>query len=380
MAYNNGLVGPYDWSTVTQNGFAPATALWFTEQYPLVTRLQRKATSAITVYAVDDAYRARSTTANAAVANNTVTSLTLTDASFFLVGDVVLHESEKYLITAINTAANTATITRGYQNTTAAAHNNSTTISLIGNTRTGGEVDQDAVTRTLDANATYCQTVQHPWQVAGSLDSASPSMAIPAGFGSWREYVKFKAMGEAYRDFEVSMYRSGAVALAADTTRPAMAGLENRLSTCKSTQPTNYSAYKPSDFVRDIMAAPGGQGGKVDVIVCSNEYRNGFAIWGMNLEQVRWNDPVFGVDFQDLVCPGLGGATILFSPLLPTYTAIGLTSQEVSMYWKRAPASYDRGRRGDAFEGDVIGEGTIVVNNEAHHAWVSGVTAFAKQA
>jgi hypothetical protein len=378
MPFNNGLVGPYDWATVTTNGFAPAAALWFTEQYPLVTRLNRAPENSILVYAVDDAYRARTVQA-AAAANNAQTAITVTDSSFFLDGDVLLHESEYYVVTGRNTAANTITVTRGYLNSTAAAHNNNTAISLIGNTRTGGEVDQDAVTRTLDATATYCQTVQHPWQVAGSLESSSPAMAIPAGFASWREYVKFKAAGEVMRDFEVSIYRGKANALAADTTRPMMLGLENRLSTCKTTSPTNNSAYKPSDFIRDIMAAPGAQGGKVDVIVCSTDYRTGFTIWGMNLEQVRYNDPAFGVDFNDLICPGLGGATILFSPLLPSFTAIGLTSQEAQMRWKRAPMSYDRGRRGDAFEGDVIGEGTLVVNNESHHAWVSGVTAFAKQ-
>jgi hypothetical protein len=36
-----------------------------------------------------------------------------------------------------------------------------------------------------------------------------------------------------------------------------------------------------------------------------------------------------------------------------------------------------RGSRGDATEGDFIMEGAIEVDNEAHHAWVEGITAFA---
>jgi hypothetical protein len=49
------------------------------------------------------------------------------------------------------------------------------------------------------------------------------------------------------------------------------------------------------------------------------------------------------------------------------------------MAWAREVFDKPRGSRGDAIEGDIIGEGSVVVNNEAHHAWVQGVTGFAKQ-
>jgi hypothetical protein len=35
-----------------------------------------------------------------------------------------------------------------------------------------------------------------------------------------------------------------------------------------------------------------------------------------------------------------------------------------------------RGSRGDAVEGDWIAEGAIEVENEQHHAWLEGITAF----
>jgi hypothetical protein len=35
-----------------------------------------------------------------------------------------------------------------------------------------------------------------------------------------------------------------------------------------------------------------------------------------------------------------------------------------------------RGNRGDMLEGDWIMEGAVEVVNEAHHAWVDGITAF----
>ena len=58
-------------------------------------------------------------------------------------------------------------------------------------------------------------------------------------------------------------------------------------------------------------------------------------------------------------------------------TAICLCDPEVRIRLKRPMIDKPRGSRGDAFEGDIIMEGAIELDNEAHHAWVTGVTAFA---
>jgi hypothetical protein len=379
MATNIGLVGPYDFDGVIKPDFFTAMRITWLDQYPLMARVRETATNAVTVKAVDDAYRPNSTTFNDANnTNNAATSLIVSDASTFLVGDVVQIDSELCLITAINTTSNTLTITRGHAGSTAAVHNNAAVVYLISNTRTGAEVDQDAVTRVFDASLTYPQTVQHPYQIGGSTEASSGNMGIPGGFASMVGYERAKCAEEVMRDFERACYYGKGLALAADTTRPMMTGLINRISTNKSTQPTNYSGYKPSDFVRDLLTAPAGYGGKVDTLILSTEYRNAFAIWGLNLTQVRAGDTVLGNDFTTMVCPELA-ASVHFSPLLRAYTAIGLQSNELAFAWKRRPFDKPRGSRGDAVEGDIIGEGCLVLNNEAHHSFVYGVTAFAKQ-
>ena len=67
------------------------------------------------------------------------------------------------------------------------------------------------------------------------------------------------------------------------------------------------------------------------------------------------------------------------APLLAGTTAIAINTDEVAIAMKRRMFIKPRGSRGDAEEGDVIMEGAIDVENESHHAWVSGITAFAIQ-
>ena len=379
MARNVGLVGPYDLDGVIQPDFFTAMQIEWIDAYPLMARLPMATASGVTVKAVDDAYRANSTAINDANnITNSATSVIVDDSSFFLVGDVVQCESELMLVTATNSTANTITVTRGYASSTAVVHNNDVAIFLIANSRTGSEVDQDASTHIFDAALTYPQTIQHPYQIGGSTEASSPNMGIPGGFASMVGYQRAKTAEEVMRDFERACYYSKGVALAADTTRAAMNGLIYRLTTNRVTSPTNASAYKPSDFVRDVMTAPAGYGGRVDTLLLSTDYRNAFAIWGLNLTQVGVGDTDLGNNFTRLVSEDLA-ATVYFCPLLRSFTAIGLQSNEAYFAWKRRPADYPRGRRGDAIEGDVIGEGTLVVNNQAHHSFVTGVTAFAKQ-
>lgn len=382
MAYNVGLAGPYDYLGVVRSDFFAAAAIYFADFAPLVTRLRNVPTAAIAVKAVDDAFRPRvMALEDAAGVNNTVTTFTVLDASSFLNGDVIQVESELALVTAANMTANTITVARGYAGTVAAAHATGTVVNLVSNTRTGAEVDQDALTRVLDTSETYPQTVQHPYQIGGATEASSRNMAIPSGYASLVGYQRAKAMRELVYDFELSCYYGRALAPASDSTRPMMRGLRQRLTTNAVTDPTGKTAYKPSDFERDVISPILSAGGRPDVVLVSNEYRVGFAVWGISLTQLRPGDNQLGINVttwqpQSSIA---GGALVIYSPLLRPYTAIGLSSDEVYMAWKREPNDKPRGSRGDAVEGDIIGEGCLVANNEKHHTFVTGVTGFAKQ-
>lgn len=67
------------------------------------------------------------TTLNGAIASTTVTSVTVTDAALIDAGDMLQVDSEWLLVT--DKSGNVLTVTRGYRGSTAATHDNSTTVS-----------------------------------------------------------------------------------------------------------------------------------------------------------------------------------------------------------------------------------------------------------
>jgi hypothetical protein len=379
MAYNVGLTGPYPFDADIKPSLFAAAVNFYPNRTPLVSRLPNYPTNANVIKAVDDKYRASKTTINQANGiTNSDTSVILTDATFLTVGDVLNLGTEAVQVTAVDATNNTVTITRGYGGSTAAAHANSLATYLIATAATGADVDLSANQRQFDTTLTYPQTVQHAYQIGGSLEGKSGNAAIPMGMSSFVSYQVAKATMEVLDDFERSIYYGVPQAISSNTARPMMCGIANRLTTNKTTSPTNASAYKPSDLERDLFQTAYAGGGQPDLMVCSTDFRQGFTVWGVNLLLLRPGDTAFGIDIEVWQSPVVN-AKIIFAPLLRSGTAFCLTSEEIYMAWAREVFDKPRGSRGDAFEGDIIGEGSVVLNNEAHHAWVEGVTGFAKQ-
>ena len=79
---------------------------------------------------------------------------------------------------------------------------------------------------------------------------------------------------------------------------------------------------------------------------------------------------------QDREGAFLDDVTIVEAPLLRPYSAFCINTDEVYTRWKRNIFWNQHGSRGDAVEGEWISEPSIQVENEPHHAWVEGITAF----
>ncbi len=148
------------------------------------------------------------------------------------------------------------------------------------------------------------------------------------------------------------------------------------LTANQTTNPVNAGAYKPTDLIRDTLQQCRINGGDPDVLLVSSNFMTGLATWGMAVQKIDAGVNVFGTPIDVFEAPFLGGVSIIEAPLLNPSTAICLTSSEVRMRMKRNEFWNPRGVRGDAYEGDWIAEGAIEVDNQAHHAWVEGITAF----
>jgi hypothetical protein len=348
---------------------------WFVNRTPLISRLPKLPTGAPQFLVTNDNYRPRSNPMNnGGQLSSSATSLVVSDASIFDLGDVIQIEQEYCLVTATSSSTNTLTITRGYAGTTAANHNDLLPVYLVSNSRTGAELNITSVSRIPQAVTQYCQTVQHAYQVGGALQADSNYVA---GFATPLDRDRMLAMQHVMDDFESACYYGKGVPLSASTSRPLMKGISSLIQTNSTSSPTNAAAYKPSDLVRDTLQACFNGGGNPTILLVSTDFLSGFAVWGHAAMRLNAGSNVFGTPIDLFEAPFLSGISIIPAPLLRPGTAICLSDPEVRVRLKRPMIDKPRGSRGDAFEGDIIMEGAIELDNEAHHAWVTGVTAFA---
>ncbi|QEH38656.1 hypothetical protein OJF2_72620 [Aquisphaera giovannonii] len=346
---------------------------WFVNRTPLVSRLPKLPTGAPQFLITNDNYRPRSNPMNnGGTLASAASTVTVADGSIFDTGDVVQIENEYILVTAIS--GNVLTVTRGYAGTAAASHNDALPVYLVSNSRTGAELNIQSVSRIPQAVTQYCQTVQHAYQVGGSLQS---DVNYATGFATPLDRDRMLAIQHVMDDFESACYYGKGVGLSASTSRPLMKGIFSLLQTNNVASPTNAAAYKPSDLIRDTLQACFNGGGNPSVLLVSTDFLSGMAVWGHAAMRLNAGSNVFGTPIDLFEAPFLSGISIIPAPLLRPGTAICLSDSEVRIRLKRAMIDKPRGSRGDAFEGDIIMEGAVEVDNEAHHACVSGVTAFA---
>jgi Family of unknown function (DUF5309) len=354
---------------------------WFVNRTPLISRLPKLPTGSPQFLITNDNYRPRSQVLGTAISDTTGTTLTITDATEYDVGDVLMIDTEAVLVTAA-VSGTTLTYTRGYNSTTAATHLSTARAYLLGNTRTGAEINITSVSRIPQAVTQYCQTVQHAYQIGGALQADANYVT---GFATPLDRDRMLAMQHTLDDFESSCYYGLGIVIGATATRPMMVGLAGGTTASPTgliksnfvAGPTNAAAYKPSDLVRDTLQAALNGGGNPTVLLVSTDFMSGFATWGHAAMRINAGTNVFGTPIDLFEAPFLSGISIIPAPILKPGTVICLSDPEIRIRLKRAMIDKPRGSRGDAFEGDIIMEGAIELDNEAHHACVTGVTAFA---
>lgn len=374
-AYLQGIQTAFSNQSQVRNDIYAVTSNWFINRCPLVTRTPRVPVGSTTFTIVKRGFRTRTASIGGPVAVSD-TSITLSDASPFMNGDVLeLASGERVEITSDpNLATNSVTVRRGVEATTASVGSIGDSVRLISNSRSGAEINQNGVAQLPVGTAQYCQTWQHPVQIGGSLQ-ASTSYSAPGAYTPF-DQNKMIALQNLMDDMEVSSYY-GRGEDPAVVSRPKQKGLRTLIQTNLVSAPTNAGAYKASDLIRDTLQACRANGGNPDVLLLSANFMSGLATWGLAAQRIDAGVNVFGTPINVFESPMLGGGVaIIEAPLLKPFTAICLTSCEVRMRMKRNEFWQPRGSRGDAFEGDWIAEGAIELDNESHHAWVEGITAF----
>lgn len=347
---------------------------WFANRNPLTTRIPHVPVGSTTFKIVTRNFRPRAYTLGAAIADGVVTTITLNDATPLMAGDVLELISGERVEVATVDSGTTVTVIRGVESTTGAAQANGTAVYLIGNSRTGAEVDQIAAAMGSTGVDQYCQTFQHPVQVGGSLQAETEYVAAGPARTPFDQF-KMDALQNLMDDMEYSTYYGKGQAPSAGG-RQKQKGLRALVGNLVTT-PTNAGAYKATDFVRDALQSARQNGGQPDTVFMSSNFMTGLATWGHQVQRVDAGKNMFGTPIDLFHAPFLTGVNIIEAPLLKPFTAVAVTSSEVRMRMKREVFWNPRGVRGDAYEGDWMAEGAIELDNPGHHAWVEGITAFA---
>ena len=374
-AYLQGIQGSFDNQAQIRNDIYVVASNWFVNRCPLVTRIPRLPVGSTTFTLVSRTFRSRTAAVAAAIAAGDG-QIALSDVSPLMNGDVLeLASGERVEIVADpNLVANTITVRRGAEGTTPGTGAVNDTIRLIGNSRTGSEINQNGVALRPVGVPQFCQTWQHPVQVGGSLQATRAYQTSP-GVRTPFEQNKMDALQNLMDDMEVSSYY-GRGEDPATASRPKQKGLRTLLMSNNVATPINAGAYKATDMIRDTLQQCRVNGGDPDVLLVSSNFMTGLATWGQAVQRIDAGVNVFGTPIDIFEAPFLGGVSIIEAPLLKPYTAVCLTSSEVRMRMKRNEFWNPRGSRGDAFEGEWIAEGAVEVDNQAHHAWLEGITAF----
>lgn len=145
-------------------------------------------------------------------------------------------------------------------------------------------------------------------------------------------------------------------------------GIQDQLKTNRALEPDCANAYRLCDLIRDTIEACVVNGGSPSVLVVSPDFMRAFAMWGVSLARIEAGDNTFGLPINVFETSFAPGTLVVVAPLLGKGTAMCLSAHEVGIEFIQPFTDC---------EGVVSVEGAVAIANESHHAWVSGVYAFA---
>jgi len=360
----------------------------FINECPLITMLPRERADGQVYNTIVYDVRPRTYTLTVAVSTTGQTTFTLSDASPLQVGDVLRlvkndgSAVEHVEVTADpNVGANTIVVRRARGNTTATTNDLSgnTTITLIGNSRTGAEGDQTATRSIRTPYAQAVQTFEFPVHV-GRVANATSNTRLPNGISNVFSLEQKVKMTELMRDEEYSAYYSLYEAPAATGDRAKQRGLRQWVGLGNNLKTTGGGSYTKLNFLADTVQKCIVGGGNPDIALVSNDFMFGLSTWSVGLQQFSdpRKTPFLGIPIKEFEAPFLGHPVVIVpSYQLNSGTVFVGTSSDMKVRYIEEESFAPRGRRGSALEGDFYADTCIEVGHPNWHSWVEGITGWA---
>jgi hypothetical protein len=303
----------------------------------------------------------------------TDTDFVVDHGSRFRVGDQIQVEGseELLLVTAVNT--NTLTVVRGYASTTAENLADNQVINILGNAALEGAEKPNARFTNRVRCGNYTQIFTATAEVSGT-DMAARQI----GLVDEMDYQKQEKLRELIRDLESTVINGGQPASnpqGGDTARRTMNGIIQHLSsnvfhTGDAGFPTgtDLDEAKVNYVLRKIWEISSGN---VDLIVVGGFQKRKINAFCGDSRSYGASDTTF-TDMVSIYESDFGICRIITTRWLPQDAALFLDSSRVSVLPLAGRSFYFKplASVGDYECGEVIGEYTLELKNEAAHGLI----------
>lgn len=315
---------------------------------------------------LEDDYAPLSQAANQGTTITTnATTLTVTDASIFQDGHVILIDAEYMWVSAVDVTNNTITVTRTFGGTNA-THVTTSTIQIVGMARLEGD-DADYIgLQSITVPYNYSDIFQKALKMSGT-----ETVIDEYGYEDVFAYQANKAIPELMRLVESSAFHGVRAAGSASTPR-SMGGLGTYI-TDNTVAAGGAIAKTHVDALAEKIRLDGGM---PDLFVLNPAIANDLRtiLDSSSFVRMTQENSVFGMQAIETVRTQYGQLQLVESLWCPSSTAFMLDSRKVGYYELRPFGWAPLAKTGDSRKAEVVGEFSLCVANDKAHGKITGIT------
>jgi len=304
------------------------------------------------------------------------TSFVVDNGERFRVGDQVQIEGSRELMLVTGINSDTLTVVRGYGGTEAENLADNQVINILGNAALEGADKPEARFTNRSRCGNYTQIFTGSVEVSGTDMAASQ-----LGLADEMDYQKQERLRELLRDLENTVINGGRVAAnpqGSDVVRRTMKGIIQSLRT--NVMKDGDSGF-PSNDVLDENAINHilrqiweNSNGKIDLIVVGGYQKRKINAFAEESRSFAANDTTF-TNMISIYESDFGVCRIVTSRWMPQDAVLLLDSSRVSVLPLAGRSFHFKplASGGDYECGELIGEYTLELKNEAAHGLIRGL-------
>ncbi len=305
------------------------------------------------------------------------TSLEVANADRFRVGDQLRAEDAEELMLVTGVGAGAITVVRGYGGTTPEAVASGDTLNILGGAALEGQDADEARFTVRTRRGNWAQIFSKTVLVSGS-ELAVRHLAVADEL----DFQKTKALRELLRDLENTVLNGvapAADAQGAETVRRTMNGIVPQLATNRFVPgqegfPTgaDLDEEKLNTALRLIWDQSSGH---VDLIVVNGYQKRVISQFGSDARAYAADDPRFTSQVA-VYESDFGVQRVVLSRWVPRDAAVLLDSSRIGVLPLAGRSFHYRplAAAGDFEKGQLVGEYTLELRNEAAHGVIRGLT------